>query len=147
MIHRVVVLGLSFSSPERYIRWGDGTQQGLWHPPSDTICNVRWCFIAACCCEGASSIQSNCGLESSRLLYSGWHADIIRTHTHVHINNTVRGCHENKTMKYGCCCTMHGCHNVESSTFGVIQAHSSRQQRQPKRELKMHLCLFLTLFA
>ena len=63
-------------------------------------------------CADGFEIQRKCGLESSRLC-SGWHAHIIHTHTHVHRNNTVRSCHS-KTLKYGCCCTMHGFHNVKS---------------------------------
>ena len=37
-------------------------------------------------------------------------------------------------MKYGCCCTMHDCHNIKSLAFGVSEIHSIKQHRQPRRE-------------
>ena len=55
------------------------------------------------------------------------------TYTRNTRNNTLRSGHKKKTLEYGCCCTLHGCHNVKSLAFGVKQARSSRQHRQSKR--------------
>ena len=67
-------------------------------------------------------------------------AHVIRTHTRIHKESSFAAVVKRRPLKCGCSSlvpgTMHGCHNVKSLAFGVIQVHSSRQRRQPKRKTK-----------
>ena len=83
------------------------------------------------------------GLESSRL-YSGRHAHIIRTHAYTQKQHRSQ-CHKNN-FKYGCCCTMHDCHNLENLAFGVIRVHSGRQDRKPKGKSEIASLFFRLCF-
>ena len=75
----------------------------------------------------------------------GTHTQYAHTCTQKHHSSQ---CHTKKILKYGCCCTMHGCHNVENLAFGVTQVHSNIQHRQPKGKSQIApLSLLQTVFS